>query len=243
MVLLNGNWLFVGQFIGAAPIFGAMQKIVDLLWGKVSKVKLYNVPLELFAKMGLSYIASALGSPLYMDSVTTNRERLEYAKMCVEIEACAKIPQFIDVLLRDGRVHPVRVDTVVTDAITRCASDFETIPDGQTDASPQTLVDNGSMLAEPVQTDLVADTMVVDGKLMLPMAADDVDFPTLQVLVQKKKGRGCLAKEKEDASQGALVQDLKNKKKASIDSAKVVVANVVGVVNSGVGNPPSLITC
>ncbi|KAK8707695.1 hypothetical protein V6N13_058748 [Hibiscus sabdariffa] len=30
---------FVGQFIGAAPSFGAMQKIVDLLWGKVSKVK------------------------------------------------------------------------------------------------------------------------------------------------------------------------------------------------------------
>ncbi|KAK8707696.1 hypothetical protein V6N13_058749 [Hibiscus sabdariffa] len=161
-----------------------------------------NVPLELYAKIGLSYIASALGSSLYMDSVTANRERFEYAKVCVEIEACATIPQFIDVLLRDGRVHPVQVvvpwllsscskckvfghsvkicsgkdtkvvqvwkqktpivnevhvtisecgepsgkdidvvvnqvDIAVSDAITRGASDFETIPDGQTDASPR----------------------------------------------------------------------------------------------------------
>ncbi|KAK9018858.1 hypothetical protein V6N11_033904 [Hibiscus sabdariffa] len=80
-----------------------------------------------------------------------------------------------------------QIDTAVSDAITRCASDFETIPDGQTDASPQTFVDSGSMLAEPAQTELVVDTMVVDGKLMLPIAADDVDFPTLQVSIQKKR--------------------------------------------------------
>ncbi|KAK8680467.1 hypothetical protein V6N13_109411 [Hibiscus sabdariffa] len=58
----------------------------------------------------MSYIASALlGKPLYMDSVTASRERLEYAKVCVEIDVYATIPKFVDVLLRDGRVHPVRV--------------------------------------------------------------------------------------------------------------------------------------
>ncbi|GMJ00674.1 hypothetical protein HRI_003736600 [Hibiscus trionum] len=46
-----------------------------------------------------------------MDSVTTNRERLEYAKVCVEVEASDEIPKFIDILLRDGSVHPVRVVT------------------------------------------------------------------------------------------------------------------------------------
>ncbi|KAK8604131.1 hypothetical protein V6N13_096591 [Hibiscus sabdariffa] len=95
---LDWRLALVGQFIGSALNFGAMQKVVDMLWGKVSKVKI-----------GLSYIASALGNPLYMDSVTSNRERLEYAKVCVEIGACSSIPKFIDVLLCDGRVHPVRV--------------------------------------------------------------------------------------------------------------------------------------
>ncbi|KAK8624200.1 hypothetical protein V6N13_065553 [Hibiscus sabdariffa] len=120
----------VGQYIGSAPNFGAMEKDVDMLWGKVLKVKvslagpnlyvfvfssadardwLYNMPLELFNKTGPSYIASALRNPLYMDSVTANRERLEYVKVCVEIGACSSIPKFIDVLLRDGRVHHVRV--------------------------------------------------------------------------------------------------------------------------------------
>ncbi|KAK8617103.1 hypothetical protein V6N13_117070 [Hibiscus sabdariffa] len=164
---LDWRLALVGQLIGSALRFEAMQKVVDMLWGKVSKVKvslagpnlyvfvfssvdardwvlengpwhfqnkplilrkwepnmckldfdlvcmpmwvqLYNVPLELFNKTGLSYIASALGNPLYMDSVRANRKRFEYAKVCVEIGACSSIPKFIDVLLRDGRVHPVK---------------------------------------------------------------------------------------------------------------------------------------
>ncbi|XVF68435.1 hypothetical protein PTKIN_Ptkin11bG0002500 [Pterospermum kingtungense] len=36
--------------------------------------KFRNVPLELFTLRGLSYIASGIGNPLYMDRFTTNRE-------------------------------------------------------------------------------------------------------------------------------------------------------------------------
>ncbi|XP_039036073.1 uncharacterized protein LOC120172755 [Hibiscus syriacus] len=65
-------------------------------------VQLCNVPLELYSQKGLSYIASALGNPLYMDSITASKERLEFAKVCVEIEAGGVIPDFIHVVLKDG---------------------------------------------------------------------------------------------------------------------------------------------
>ncbi|KAK8544463.1 hypothetical protein V6N13_056242 [Hibiscus sabdariffa] len=72
-------------------------------------VQLYNVSLEFFSKRGLSYIASALGVPLYMDSVTTSRERLEFAKVCVEVEARHCIPRSIPVKMSDGSIVDVKV--------------------------------------------------------------------------------------------------------------------------------------
>ncbi|KAE8682000.1 Pentatricopeptide repeat-containing protein [Hibiscus syriacus] len=134
----------VGQFIGDAPNFGYMQRIVEILWGKASHVKnghwhiqnkplvlrkwepnlrkldfdlkrmpvwvqLYNVPLELFSRVGLSYIASAVGNPLYMDYVTASKERLEFAKVCVEVEAGEVIHEVIHVVLRDGSIARIRV--------------------------------------------------------------------------------------------------------------------------------------
>ncbi|KAK8713740.1 hypothetical protein V6N13_148951 [Hibiscus sabdariffa] len=108
-VIENGPWHFQNKPLILRKWEPNMSKLdFDLVCMPVW-VQLYNVPLELFNKTGLSYITSALGNPLYMDSVTANRERLEYAKVCVEIGACSFILKFIDVLLRDGRVHPVRV--------------------------------------------------------------------------------------------------------------------------------------
>ncbi|KAL4382983.1 hypothetical protein GQ457_15G027950 [Hibiscus cannabinus] len=51
-----------------------------------------GIPPELFSRKGLSYIASAIGSPLYMDSVTASMKRLVYAKVCVEISIDSSIP-------------------------------------------------------------------------------------------------------------------------------------------------------
>lgn len=36
-------------------------------------IKLWNVPMELFSKDGISHIASAVGYPLYMDKATKER--------------------------------------------------------------------------------------------------------------------------------------------------------------------------
>ncbi|KAJ8759633.1 hypothetical protein K2173_009280 [Erythroxylum novogranatense] len=65
--------------------------------------------MELFSGSGLSYIASAIGNPLYMDSVTASQTRLDYAKVCVEIDVVADIPKTIYVVLRDGTICSVWV--------------------------------------------------------------------------------------------------------------------------------------
>ncbi|KAK8577858.1 hypothetical protein V6N13_076537 [Hibiscus sabdariffa] len=62
-------------------------------------VHLRNVPVELFTKRGLSYITSAIGTPLYMDGITAARQRLAYAKVCVELSVEVVVPRFITVVL------------------------------------------------------------------------------------------------------------------------------------------------
>ncbi|XVF81982.1 hypothetical protein PTKIN_Ptkin16aG0006300 [Pterospermum kingtungense] len=71
---------------------------------------LRNVPLELFTQKGLSCIASVLGTPLFMDRITANQERLEYAKVCVEIDVLKEIPSHIDVKMRNGSRVSVTVE-------------------------------------------------------------------------------------------------------------------------------------
>ncbi|XP_039035972.1 uncharacterized protein LOC120172630 [Hibiscus syriacus] len=73
-------------------------------------VHLYNVPLELFTNDGLSYIASAIGFPLSMNSVTTTKTRLEFSKVCVEIGVSDVIPKFIDVVLNNGQETSILVE-------------------------------------------------------------------------------------------------------------------------------------
>lgn len=55
-------------------------------------VQFYNVPLEFWSAEGLSYVASAIGNPLFADSMTENCSRLSYARICVEVDVDAQLP-------------------------------------------------------------------------------------------------------------------------------------------------------
>lgn len=68
------------------------------------------MPLELFSKEGLSYIASVIGIPLYMDRITASSTRLFYAKVCIEIDVKYEIPSIVKVMLKDGSISHVKVE-------------------------------------------------------------------------------------------------------------------------------------
>ncbi|XP_017642485.1 uncharacterized protein LOC108483539 [Gossypium arboreum] len=72
-------------------------------------IHLSGVPLELYTRLGLSYIASAIGNPLYMDRITADRMRLSYAKLCIEVSTTVVIPRFVNVELLDGSIVSIVV--------------------------------------------------------------------------------------------------------------------------------------
>ncbi|XP_039044744.1 uncharacterized protein LOC120184314 [Hibiscus syriacus] len=76
-----------------------------LIW-----VQLYGIPLELYTRRGISYIASALGLPLYMDRITAEKSRLVYAKVCIEIDVAHEVPSVVSVVLQDGSTVDVTVE-------------------------------------------------------------------------------------------------------------------------------------
>ncbi|XVF61483.1 hypothetical protein PTKIN_Ptkin08bG0133300 [Pterospermum kingtungense] len=122
------NKSFVTQFIGKVPNLSYIERMLKQLWGsdgitkfipagenlfifqfptaaardKVLELGPWNVPLELFTLMGLSYIASGIGNPLYMDRFTANRELVAYAKVCVENDVSKPISKKLFVRLEDG---------------------------------------------------------------------------------------------------------------------------------------------
>ncbi|XP_039017080.1 uncharacterized protein LOC120147904 [Hibiscus syriacus] len=123
----------VGQFLGTAPNFISLQRTINKLWNQPSTgaraqwepnmqrlnfdlsrlplwIHLYNVPLELYSREGLSYIVSALGVPLTMDSITASKTRLEYAKVCIEIGAKEDIPETVEVILANGKTSKIFVE-------------------------------------------------------------------------------------------------------------------------------------
>ncbi|XP_044507203.1 uncharacterized protein LOC123226738 [Mangifera indica] len=73
-------------------------------------VKLYAIPLEFWAPKGLSYIANAIGNLLYMDSITEEGTRLEYARVCIEIKVDSECPEAISLALPNGESMVINVE-------------------------------------------------------------------------------------------------------------------------------------
>ncbi|PPR95488.1 hypothetical protein GOBAR_AA25196 [Gossypium barbadense] len=74
------------------------------------RVHLSHIPLELYTGIGLSYVASAIGVPLYMYTITVGQSRLAYAKVCVEIDANQINPRTIDIVFKDDSTGTVWVE-------------------------------------------------------------------------------------------------------------------------------------
>ncbi|XVE75051.1 hypothetical protein DITRI_Ditri12bG0066400 [Diplodiscus trichospermus] len=111
-----------GIFKTSLLLSGNGNQVMSSLDFDLAKIPIWlhlrNVPLELFTRSGLSYIASAVGIPLYMDRITTSYQRLAYAKVCVEIKVSSEIPSSIEVRMKDG--SPVSISMEVPWHQQRC---------------------------------------------------------------------------------------------------------------------------
>ncbi|XP_044497604.1 uncharacterized protein LOC123219673 [Mangifera indica] len=73
-------------------------------------VRLYGIPLEFWTPKGLSYIASAIGNPLYVDSITEEGTRLDFARICIEVKVDAECPDSICLALPNGESVIIQVE-------------------------------------------------------------------------------------------------------------------------------------
>ena len=73
-------------------------------------IRLYDVPLELWTNKGLSYLASAIGKPRFMDAITESGERIEFARICVDMRFDDVFPDCIDVEMPNGEKRKIRVE-------------------------------------------------------------------------------------------------------------------------------------
>ena len=87
-ILEKGPWFIAGRFLVLKRWERNLHMSTEATVSKLPVwALLYNVPVELWTAKGLSYMSSALGKPLFADTATMSRRRLNYARVCVEIDA------------------------------------------------------------------------------------------------------------------------------------------------------------
>ncbi|XP_026395695.1 probable LRR receptor-like serine/threonine-protein kinase RFK1 isoform X1 [Papaver somniferum] len=68
-------------------------------------VKIYNLPLFFWTPPVLSKVGSGLGTPLYADRKTQNKEQLAYAMLCIEFDADKPLPESLRILVKGMEYH------------------------------------------------------------------------------------------------------------------------------------------
>lgn len=140
-------------------------------------IQLSNIPLELFTKTGLSYIASAVGVPLYCDKITALQKRLSFARICIEVDVNEKIPEVIEVVMKEGNV--VNVYTKVPWMPQKCGkckifghSDKNCVK--KEVAKWVRKVATPNLEKDPVIVDVVQNPVIVDDGMGKDISADHV---------------------------------------------------------------------
>lgn len=108
-VVESGPWHFGNRLM----VLQQWQPQMNLVKQQLTKIPLwahfYNVPLELWSEAGLSFVASAVGKPLYADQLTESCKRISFAKICVEVDSSSPLPETFDITLPSGAVFTIKV--------------------------------------------------------------------------------------------------------------------------------------
>jgi len=58
-------------------------------------VKFFDVPLEYWSSLGLSELASSLGKPIHVDTMTKDHKRLGFTRICIEVHVSSFFPPYV----------------------------------------------------------------------------------------------------------------------------------------------------
>ncbi|XP_059635632.1 uncharacterized protein LOC132277805 [Cornus florida] len=108
IILEEGPWFFTNKHIVLnhwKPDFQRAMHVTILVW-----IKLFGLPLNFWTKPGLSHISSFIGVPLFADPITEKKQKTQFAKVCVEIDASFDFPSVLKLHQSSGNITNVIVD-------------------------------------------------------------------------------------------------------------------------------------
>ena len=109
-VMESGPWHLAGRPF----ILRAWQPGMDMLNIQLSSipiwVKFYNIPLEYWTNTSLGYIASVVGNPLHIDTLTENQSKLSFARICIEAGVDCEFPKSILLGLGNGKYSTISIE-------------------------------------------------------------------------------------------------------------------------------------
>lgn len=73
-------------------------------------VKLFNVPFQFWTAKGLSILASYLGNPIMVDAPTLAERRLDFARVCVDVDLSCDFPTSFEVLVDGNKTIQISVE-------------------------------------------------------------------------------------------------------------------------------------
>lgn len=60
-------------------------------------VKFHRLPFEFWTEVGFSKLASTIGKPIHVDEATAKKKRLDYARICIEVDAADELPNDVTI--------------------------------------------------------------------------------------------------------------------------------------------------
>ncbi|MQL99418.1 hypothetical protein Taro_032141, partial [Colocasia esculenta] len=108
--VLDGFWCIRGHPLVIRRWTPELQMEKESLSSMPIWVKFPGLPLRWWTARGLSKIASLLGGPLHMDSLTATRKRLHFARVCVLVDVHAEFPSEVVIQNADGSFDTVLVE-------------------------------------------------------------------------------------------------------------------------------------
>lgn len=119
-VLAKGPWLFGGKTILLQKWYPGFQFDKNKIRTIPVWARLQGLPFPLWNKQGLSMAASMVGTPLACDTATLQCTRMEYARVCIELDA--SLPPVHSFKVASSLTEePITVDVVYEWKPTRCS--------------------------------------------------------------------------------------------------------------------------
>ncbi|KAB5545461.1 hypothetical protein DKX38_013573 [Salix brachista] len=119
-VLSKGPWLFGGKTILLQQWYPGFQFDKNKIRTIPVWARLQGLPFPLWTKQGLSMAASMVGTPLACDAATLQCTRMEYARVCIELDA--SLPPVHSFQVASSLTEePITVDVVYEWKPARCS--------------------------------------------------------------------------------------------------------------------------